>query len=120
MVKIFFLVQADKEKDYGVNPVDQSRLSIFDNKHTSQLYCVHKLEADDENKYKKFSKIQNIFIYKKLGLKTAPIYVLDNNDEFKKLAEGNISNELRSDLANLVTNSLVIRVDIDSNDKDQG
>jgi predicted house-cleaning noncanonical NTP pyrophosphatase (MazG superfamily) len=48
---------------------------------------------------------------------TAPLYILDSDEEIRKLADGNISSDLFSDLEYLTSRSLVIRTDIDSTEK---
>lgn len=106
-----YLVQADQEKKVeGVNPKD-IYISFRENAKYEPL-CLRFID----DKCKKYSKINNVFIYRKLGFLELPLYVLDDENIINDLARGKVSDDLRKDISVLVKGSLVIRMDIDSDD----
>jgi len=115
--KYLYIVQADQEKDYGVKPMVLVNNSYQSQKNIFYPKALHILSSEDEKKYSHYSKIRNSLIYKKLGLKTVPIYILENKYEFQKLINGKVTENLYSDLNVLTTNSLVIRIDVDTEDQ---
>ena len=112
---LIYIVQADQETDYGVNPIE---IGMLDSKDSTLLnpQVLTKLSSNDEHKYSKYAKVQNAIIYEKLGMKTAPIFLLKCGDEFERLRQGCASSELQSDLEILAQRSLVIRVDVETDD----
>ncbi|WP_260433369.1 hypothetical protein [Burkholderia cepacia] len=67
-----------------------------------------------EEHARKFHKINNVEIYKKLGLPSCPIFVLDDVDILSEIISGEIRDDLRSDIEKLCEYSLVIRTDIET------
>ncbi len=117
-----FLVQADEESEStGINPLKRSVMSIERPTRESTIFprCVHKLSAEDADKYKSYYKIQNPLLYQKLGQNIAPLYILDNENTLSLLAQGIVSQELESDLRVLASQSLIIRTDVDTDDKEE-
>jgi len=115
--KYIYIVQADQEQDYGINPIVQFKAHYHSNKKFFIPKVLHLLSSEDRNKYSRYSKVCNPLIYSDLGLKTAPIYILDNKNEILKLINGEVSEQLASDLNDLASNHLVIRTDIEADDQ---
>ena len=111
-----YIVQADKEQDYGINPMEIAKSSHNSVKNNFSPIILHVLSAEDEEIYSQYSKILNPLIYNKLGLKTIPIYLLEDKNELQILLNGKVSEQLSDDLNNLATNPLVIRVDVNTDD----
>lgn len=110
--KYVYIVQADQEQEYGTNPMIQADSSYHSRCDTFSPKVLHRLSSEDRDKYSQYSKVYNSLIYNKLGLKTAPIYILEDQNEIEKLADQRISQNLRSDICAIVANPLVIRIDI--------
>ena len=109
-----YIVQADLEqKQLGANPVIKKTKKEKRQVELETLSCVNEKLAE------KFRKIQNVNTYKKLGLYTADIYVLHNEDEIKRIANGKCSEAFKRDLQKLITEPLVIRMDINSDEKEK-
>lgn len=113
--KHVYIVQCDYEiedKD-AVDPNDYD-IQIYDNKEIS-LNILRKIDKSDEGKYK---KIENVFVYKRVGEVVPPLYILDDREIINQLAMGVVNNELRKDIDNLINNRpIVIRTNIASDDK---
>lgn len=117
-----FLVQADEETEStGINPLKIPETSIEQPTHEDAVFpcCVHKLYSEDADKYKSYSKIQNPLLYQKLGLSSAPLYILDDENTLSLLSQGIVSQDLENDLRVLTSQSLIIRTDIDTDDKEE-
>ena len=115
--KFIYIVQADIEHENGINPMALADSSYHSIKLDFTPQILHILSSEDKEKYSRFSKIINPLIYNELGLKTTPIYILDNHNEIQNLLNENISEQLSDDLNVLVSNPLVIRTDVDTNDQ---
>lgn len=115
--KHIFIVQADKEQDYGINPMVQEDDTYHSKNNNFVPQVLHKLSTEDEKRYSHYSKILNPLIYYKLGLKVAPIYILENKDEIQNLLNEKTTEQLSNDLDFLTVNPLVIRVDIDTDNQ---
>jgi Uncharacterized conserved protein len=108
------IVQADKEHEIkGINPI------IKKSQKPSRSFRPECLITANENLAERFHKIQNVFIYKKLDLHTADLYILNDKEEIKKLAKGQISTSLQNDLKELSKEPLVIRMDLDTKIKEK-
>lgn len=108
---ILYLVQADEEiQAEGFDPEEQYRRRKYQPiKFTPRaLRLVTAADADA----KRFAKIRNIFVYYRLNLPTAPLYILDDQEMLLQLSRGQVSAEIAADLAELVQGSLVIRTDL--------
>lgn len=117
-----YLVQADEAlSSDGVDPTKVTlRATPSEGIETSTRFrCLHLLEDEDYEKYKLYSKIQNPLLYKKLGLEIAPLYILDDAEILSSLEHGIINEDLESDLALLINHSLIIRTDINTNNKEE-
>lgn len=119
-----FIVQADEEAESaGINPlrIPVMPMSIERPLRERTVFpsCVHKLSAENADKYKSYNKIQNPLLYQKLGQNIAPLYILDDENTLSLLAQGIVSRELESDLCVLATQSLIIRTDVDTDDKEE-
>jgi predicted house-cleaning noncanonical NTP pyrophosphatase (MazG superfamily) len=115
--KYLYIVQADQEQDYGIKPIVLVNSSYHSQKNIFSPKVLHILSSEDEEKYLHYSKIRNSLIYKKLGLKTAPIYILEDKHELQELLNGKATEQFSSDLNALTINPLVIRIDVDTEDQ---
>lgn len=107
------LVQADQERMLdGVDPTVGHESRSISSKFLPK--CLKKINEFHAGKY---SKIQNVFTYLKLGLPVIDLYVLDDQAVINDLASGKILSDLEEDLSELVKGSLVIRIDIATNDE---
>ena len=103
-----YLVQADEEPVWvGHDPVEEHRNRQY-NGITFTPRCLKKVTPHA----RRFKKIANAFIYFKLGLPTATLYILDDQKIIKDLSKGKISHHLAHDISKLVKGSLVIRTDV--------
>ena len=103
-----YIVQCDKEgdKENAVNPNE------YDVKVNGEINFTPKAlrkMCDEDRKYK---KINNVFIYKDLGEKMPPFYILDDYNIISELKKGIIADSLHDDLEWLTKQSLVIRTNI--------
>lgn len=111
--KLIYLVQADQEHEtVGVEPAKLGELQ----KSLPPKFTPKCLRQIDEVQAKKYEKIRNVFIYSKLELPTINLYALDDQSVINSLANGKLPIALHEDLAELVKGSLVIRMDIATND----
>lgn len=110
-----FIVQAEEEHvKGGYNPTDIKNLELPEEILKFHPLCLKEITQLHSQK---FRKISNVFVYRNLNLSTTPLYVLDQKDVLKDIAEDNFPETLRSDLSVLTANSLVIRMDINSDDQ---
>lgn len=111
--KKIFLVQADQEKNiHGIDPI-----KVYADKDYISLNFSPKCLAEIGVKHtKKFNKIHNVFVYEKLNLPIAKLYILDNQEIIRRLAKGMSLEDLDSDLMELTTTDLIIRMDIATDD----
>ena len=107
-----YIVQADQEQEYGINPESQFTDSNLPARSTFTPQILHLLSQEDKDRYSLYSKLCNPLVYQQLGLQTAPIYVLDDQQEIQELVNQNISEQLRQDISAMITNPLVIRTDV--------
>ena len=107
-----YIVQADQEQEYGINPRLQFTDRSLPVRSTFTTQILHLLSQEDENRYFLYSKLCNPLLYQRLGLQTAPIYVLDDQKEIQELVNQNISEQLRQDISAMIANPLVIRTDV--------
>jgi predicted house-cleaning noncanonical NTP pyrophosphatase (MazG superfamily) len=109
-----FIVQADSATQVGgVNPkkdpnFSQRRHSEFNPK------CVVPITKEHA---KTFQKIHNVFTYLDLNLPITKLYALDDENVLNRVAQNDVPRDLRDDLAELVKGSLVIRMDLETDDK---
>ena len=116
-----YIVQADEEKqNQGIDPTKIASVSANSGKTPPAGFprCLHLLRAEDMNLYKDYAKIQNPLLYHRLGLSTAPLYILDDENTLKLLSEGIIAPDLEFDLQFLSSSLLIIRTDIATGEKD--
>ena len=111
--KHIYLVQVEKETTTGTYIPNQSISNLSKKSHFT-LKCFREINKYDAKKYR---KIKNVFTYMNLNLPTIPIYILDNRKILKSLSKGIVSNELREDIRQLTSASLVIRTDLSSKDQ---
>jgi predicted house-cleaning noncanonical NTP pyrophosphatase (MazG superfamily) len=111
-----YLVQADEEHNMdGIDPTQiNTKLSSPASKFIPKI-----LENISRQHARKFNKIRNVFTYMDLDLPIIPLYILENQKIIKSLASGNVPNDLKNDISELVKGSLVIRMDIATTDQDK-
>lgn len=108
-----YIVQADQEKN--INGIDPTK--VYENKTYISLDFSPKCLAEIAMEHtKKFNKIHNVFVYEKLALPIAKLYILDDQEIIRQLAKGISSEDLDSDLTELTITDLIIRMDIATND----
>lgn len=111
--KAIYLVQADQEREpAGVEPATISKLQ----RSLPPKFKPKYLKEISESQANKYEKIRNVFTYLKLGLPITKFYALDDQAEINDLASGKVSSFLKEDLAELVKGSIVIRMDIATED----
>jgi predicted house-cleaning noncanonical NTP pyrophosphatase (MazG superfamily) len=113
---ILYLVQADPAHETdGVNP---HAVCKFHKKSLIKFIpkCLKKI---NKNQAKKYYKIRNVFTYLDLGLQTIKLYALDDQSVISDLASGKLPASLKQDLSVLVKGSLVIRMDIVTDDQEK-
>jgi len=111
-----YIVQADVEQNYGLAPRIEESKSYSPRGTNFVPKTLHRLEATDGSRFKGYAKIKNPLLYNSLGLNTAPIYVLENQNEIDLLCRNKPSRSLICDLSILIKDPLVIRTDIDTDD----
>jgi len=105
-----YIVQADEEKEsLGLNPTEMIPYNFLDLNFRPSI-----LEVLNENHAMKYSKINNLFIYRKLDLRIAPLYILENKKILKEIINSQFNTKLENDLNELIKNPLMIRMDINT------
>jgi predicted house-cleaning noncanonical NTP pyrophosphatase (MazG superfamily) len=108
-----FIVQADREQTTdGIDPrkIQKSRATGSTNFSPT---CLQQITDEHAKKY---NKIRNVFTYRKLGLPIGKLFILDDQSVINDLAEGKDVPNLEKDIKELVKGSLVIRMDIATED----
>ena len=108
-----YLVQADEEFSWDGHDPKKEHESRQYNPVAFSPKCLKEVNEHDAER---FDKIRNVFVYLKLKLPIAPLYILNDQDVIFKLSNGIISDGLRADITELVKGSLVIRTDIATSD----
>ena len=104
-----FVVQADEETvTGGHNPITEHQKR----RYNSVVFAPRCLRLVNQQDGLKFKKVANARIYSKLGLPTAPLYILDDQEVIRNLSREIIAPDLYLDLSNLVKGSLIIRTDL--------
>ena len=110
------LVQADPETLDNDSLSDPMAPSVKVNSSSlSDLKVLREVEDED----KKYNKVKNKQLYEKIGLHTAPIYILNSDSVLSELRKGEISPLLEEDLKVLASNSAIVRLDIANVDTQQ-
>ncbi|OWT56198.1 nucleoside triphosphate pyrophosphohydrolase [Candidimonas nitroreducens] len=113
--KAVYLVQVDEAiKRDGFDPTAQTKVLQRQKGTTPTLECLKEIS---EEHARKFHKIKNVEIYKKLGMPSCPIFVLDDVGVLSKIIFGEIPCDLLRDIEKLCEYSLVIRTDIETNEQ---
>ena len=112
-----YVVQADKEHTgTGVDPTKNQKYTS-ENLLGFEPKCLKRINEEHALKY---AKIKNVFTYNSLGWpidKLYRLYILDDQHIIEDLASGYVSPELEADIHELVKGSLVIRMDILTDDE---
>lgn len=114
-----YLVQADQgdeSAEFGEDPTSVD-ISIHEAENLLNFQILRKVSDAD----RRFSKVANTLVYAKAGLKTVPLYILDDKNIFSEIRKGRVPSRLSGDLKKLSNFSVVIRTDIvtDTQDKKQ-
>lgn len=108
-----YIVQADiAQQNKGVNPSKRINKPVLNYLNFQPKFLVP--VSNDFSKV--YSKINNIFTYVELGLPVTKFYILHDQKTLESIAQGLIPSELHEDLDKLVQESLVIRMDVNSDD----
>jgi len=111
--KCLYIVQADQENEnIGSDPTSITEIQAED--HTNKLQCLVPINNELA---KKFPKINNVLVYRNLELPIAPLYILNNQKIIQDLANGIIQDALKRDIKILIQSPLIIRIDINSENK---
>lgn len=105
-----YIVQNDLEEcdETTENPLDFP-IQIDRGEYLGKLNVLRLVSEEDGKKYK---KVQNVLLYKRLGLTVAPLYILDDRATIVSLTQGIIDLALEQDIRHLVQKSIVIRTDV--------
>ena len=112
-----YLVQADRgdeNAELGEDPTAID-ISIHEAKDLSNLQILRNVSDAD----RRFSKVANTLVYAKAGLKTVPLYILDDKNILSEIQGGFLPPRLADDLKKLSNFSVVIRTDIVTNAHDK-
>lgn len=105
-----FIVQCDSEVELqGAVDPDKYNIKMFEKEDVFHPQILRKVTKNDKGKYR---KIDNIFIYKEVGIPIPPLYILDDEECIENLRKGKISDCLKADLAYMTKQSLVIRTNV--------
>jgi len=110
-----YIVQADEAKSLdGINPhkmydhLKTQKNAIFNPSIIKKISIEHA---------KKYPKIHNVFLYQKLNLPIANLYILDNQEYINQLKCNDFPNELENDISSLFQGNFIIRMDVDTDDQ---
>jgi len=110
-----YIVQADEDTgEYGINPKNN-----LPNNNSFEEITTTVLQRINTSHSEKYPKIKNVFIYQKLDLPIAPLYILENKEVLENLSKGIIDKDLSDDIKKLITKPLIIRMDIDSTKQEE-
>jgi len=104
-----WLVQADTDDSNELGEDPKHMRSLVPSEPRRALAKLSKISA---SRHKKYQKIKNVFSYRKLGLASSSIWVLDDLSIIKQLAKGSVNTQLQEDLAELCRSPLIIRSDL--------
>lgn len=109
--KEIVLVQMDHENELNcVEDPTKYNIAVIQSPTMNMRY----LREIDEKLDSKYRKVKNVFVYKKLGLFTVPIYILDDMTILRHIMNGFFSDEIASDFLQFGGQSIVIRTDVAS------
>lgn len=112
-----YLLQADRDEEmteFGEDPTAVD-ISVHGVEKLSNLQALRKVSDTD----RRFPKVANTLIYAQAGLKTVPLYILDDKDILSEIGEGHLPSKLEEDLKKLSNFSVVIRTDIVTDNQDR-
>lgn len=103
-----WIVQADAaELTVGVDP-----RQLFSTKISSlKVKCLRTFRLAGESDYKKYIKLRNAAIYRQLGYRMPPFFIIDNQKIIRSLLAGTISIAMKEDLQELLKRPLIIRTE---------
>ncbi len=112
----YYIVQSDRDKpkENAVNPKQfDIKIQVECKDWTPKV--LKKFAPEKQSSYK---KLDNVKRYYDLGFCTVPLYFLDDTEVLHEIKNKKIRNELKEDLEALLgIQSVVIRMDIESNDR---
>ncbi len=111
--KAVYLVQADEEiASGGHNPEEEHRNRTYQ----AVTFTPKILKRITTEHAGKFAKIDNYLTYLNLGLPSAPLYFLDDQSIIRRLSKNDVPRELLADVTELAKGSVVIRLDVATQD----
>lgn len=105
-----YLVQADcddEQTEFGEDPTAVD-ISVRGAESLADFQVLRIVSDAD----KRFSKVANTLIYRQAGLRTVPLYILDDKSVLAEIRRDNLPSELEEDLKKLSSFSIVIRTDV--------
>lgn len=104
-----YIVQADDCELFRMGSIPKDLVATMPKKNVSgQLKTFRLATSSDFNSYK---KLANARLYQQLGYTPVNFFVLDDETEISKILNGDCSDELAFDLAQLTGRPLVMRTD---------
>jgi len=114
--RCIYLVQVEEEKyDGQFDPIKNA----IGNSIANIDYVPKLLECITRNHGERYNKIRNAYVYLDLELPITTLYILEDNEVINEISKKIFSKELLCDLKELTKCSLVIRIDIQSDDKEK-
>jgi len=111
-----YLVQADPTPSIaGVNP-KQLAASLATPLPPLNLRSFRRITNEDGKKY---PKVENVLVYRQLGIPTTDLFILDRPDILAQINLGIMPEDLLYDIELLVKRSLVLRTDLNTDNLDQ-
>lgn len=111
-----YLVQADTAPTIlGVNP-KQVAASLATPLPPLKFRSFRLITEEDGKKY---PKVENVFIYRRLGIPTTDLFILDRPDILAGVNSGIVPEDLLHDLDLLIKRSLVLRTDLNTENLEQ-
>lgn len=112
--RVLYVVQADRESDTDLG-VDPQKL-LLELPQPPIGFSPQCLSIVTQYHAQQYNKIGNVYLYESLGIKLPNFYILNDKELLNSLQRGIIPNGLSEDLEELVKCSLVIRLDVKTND----
>ncbi|MDH5611288.1 MAG: nucleoside triphosphate pyrophosphohydrolase [Gammaproteobacteria bacterium] len=109
-----YLVQVEEE--YSKGGFDPKNITEYIHPSATKFEPSFLKKISRENAAK-YHKVHNPYVYFDLGLPTTPLYILDNQDTIIEISNNRFPSALLDDLNYLTERSLVIRMDLNSDDQ---
>lgn len=105
-----YLVQLDieMEADDAKNPMEYN-IKVSE---TDKLGDMEEFRLIRQEDARYFKKVRNTLMYQRIGLTTAPLYILDNMTIISEMSQGMFRESIKKDLLRFDGKSIVIRTDV--------